>query len=294
MAKIMLLGAGGQIGQAFAAQNLPEKWTLLPFDHAHLDLADRMAVRHAFLESEPDLVINAAAITNIETAEMNEEDAMRVNFEAPANLAALCSVSDVPMIHLSTDYVFDGERQTPYPEDEPVNPLNLYAKSKFLGEEAVRQELAWHVVLRVSSVFSSYGNNLLTKALGWFDTKDQVNVVTDQTIAPTYAPDAAEAILRIAADLMNGKSDGFGLFQYCGAPAVTRFEFVRQIWEAYRPHASKEVQLKPVTTNFFPDYAPRPAYSVMDCAKLEKTYGIAQKDWREGLAPAISKLIQKR
>src|SRR5271168_5398764 len=144
--RIMLLGANGQVGQALRAADLPADWELGAYGRAECDILDHRAVQNAVRVFKPDLIINAAAMTAVDKCETEEELAMAANFEAPANLAAQCASTDVPLIHISTDYVFDGtDGEIPYRHDSPMNPVNTYGYSKMMGEEAVRHELAWHV-----------------------------------------------------------------------------------------------------------------------------------------------------
>ncbi len=293
--RIMLLGANGQIGQAFRAEALPADWQLGAYGHAELDIANHQAVRNAVIDFKPELIINAAAMTNVDAAEKDHQQALAVNFEALANIAALCSARDILCIHLSTDYVFDGQDgETPYTVDNQMHPLNAYGETKMMGEEALRHELAWHVILRVSSVFSAFGNNILTKLIGWIDERDEMKIVTDQKSCPTYAPDIAKALITMTTAMLKGKVDGFGTFHLCGAPAATRFEFMQAIMEAYAPFTDKRPGITPVLSADLPGFAPRPAYSVLDCAKISRVYGIEQKPWRESLNEAVKLLMRAR
>ncbi|NTU77441.1 MAG: NAD(P)-dependent oxidoreductase, partial [Alphaproteobacteria bacterium] len=168
--RLMLLGACGQVGQALRQTPLPFGWELGLYGHKDMDIARPAALREAVQRFRPDLIMNAAAFTKIDEAEQAPDKAIAVNFEAVAHLAAQCSALDIPLIHLSTDHVFDGRDETPYPPDFPMNPLNIYGQSKMMGEEAIRHELAWHVILRTSWVFSSFGNNVLTRLLQKIDS----------------------------------------------------------------------------------------------------------------------------
>ena len=294
-ARIMLLGAGGQIGQALQAQPLPAGWELIALTRAQCDIVDRYALQQQIQTRKPDLIINAAAMTAVDLCEKDQDAAVFANFEAPAHLAAQCSVDEIPLLHLSTDYVFDGkDGATPYQVDDPMGPVNVYGNTKMMGEESIRHELAWHVILRVSSVFSAYGANILTKTLDAIETRDELKSVTDQMAAPTYAPDIAAALITMTAAIMQGKVDGFGTFHLCGTPAANRHEFVQAVMAAYAPYTSKRPQLIPALTADFPGFAARPAYSVLDCARIKSAYSIEQQPWRDGLAQAIAQLKQQR
>jgi dTDP-4-dehydrorhamnose reductase len=294
MKRILLLGATGQVGQALIAETLPADWELGAFGRAKCDITDHRATQRALRDFGPDLVINAVAMTNVDRCEREQDLAVAVNFEAPANLAAQCSAMDVPLIHLSTDYVFDGKNGgRPYKPDDEMDPVNIYGNTKMMGEESVRHEMAWHVILRVSSIFSAFGSNLLTRTLAMIEQKDELKIVTDQTSCPTYAPDLAKVLIVLTDAILRGKHNAFGTFHFCGEPAVTRFEFTQAIMEAYAPHSAKNPRLLPALSSDFPGSAERPSYSVLDCAKIRDLYGIAQRPWREGLTEAIASLQQQ-
>jgi dTDP-4-dehydrorhamnose reductase len=293
--RIMLLGANGQMGQALRQPALPTDWQLGAFGHAECDITDHRAMQVALHHFKPALVINAAAMTAVDACEKNPDSAVAVNFEAAANLAAQCAFIDVPLIHLSTDYVFDGtDNERPRRPDDKMNPVNVYGNTKLMGEESIRHEHPWHVILRISSVFSQYGNNLLIKALKSIDENDELNIVTDQTACPTYAPDAAKAIISIADALLHGKVDGFGTYHYCGDPAATRMEFMQEVMKRYAPFTTKRPALHAARSSDFPALAQRPAYSALDCSKIKDIYGIAPQAWRERLAECIQVMMSHK
>ncbi|MER2520495.1 MAG: dTDP-4-dehydrorhamnose reductase [Bdellovibrionales bacterium] len=287
--RVMLLGAGGQIGQALQAVAHPQDWELGAFGHAACDLAHHGATQRAIVEFRPDLVINAAAMTNVDACEKDPDKAVAINFEGVANLAAQCAVRDIPLVHLSTDYVFDGnDGNIPYVPDAQMNPLGVYGNTKVMGEMSVRHELAWHLILRVSSVFSSYGNNILTKALAAIDTMDTLRYVTDQKSCPTYAPDLAAALVTMADAILHGKPGTLGTFHYCGAPEATRFEFVQAVMESYAPYTARRPEILEAVSSDFPTAAPRPAYSSLDMEKTTRVFGLSPLPWRERLKEAVA------
>lgn len=287
MKRIMLLGAGGQVAQALRAETLPSDWKLAAYGRTECNITDHRAVQNAIQSFKPDFVINAAAMTNVDLCETNQEQAAFTNFEGPANLAAQCSAVDVPLLHLSTDYVFDGrESDHPYRPEDKMNPINVYGNTKLMGEESVRHEHAWHIILRTSLVFSALGSNVLTKTLQAIDKGDELKIPTDQIACPTYAPDLAKAIITMANAILLGKVDGFGTYHYCGEPAASRFDFVKSIADVY----GKPSKITPAKLTDFPDKAPRPAYSALDSTKLRTVYGIEQNQWQTGLKEALQKL----
>lgn len=293
--RIMLLGAGGQVGQALRAETLPADWELGAYTHAECDITNHRAVQETIQKFRPDLVINSAAMTAVDKCETEQEQATAANFRGPANLAAQCSAIDAPLIHLSTDYVFDGtDGGKPYRADDKMNPVNFYGHTKMMGEEAIRHEHGWHVILRVSSVFGAYGTNLLTKMLQTIDTRDEIKSVTDQISGPTPSQDVAKTLIAITNAIMGGKTNGFGTFHLCGEPPATRLEFAQEIMKAYAPYTTRRPSILPALTSDFPGFAPRPPYSVLECSKIREIYGIAQKPWRDGLAEAMQILMQGR
>ncbi len=292
---IMLLGAQGQVGQALQHEKLPADWQLHCHGRAELDITDHGGVKTALQRVRPALVINAAAVTAVDKAESDHREAVAVNFEGVANLAAQCAALDIPLIHLSTDYVFDGrDGNVPYTTENKMNPLSVYGQTKMMGEESIRHEHAWHVILRVSAVFSSFGKNILTNILKMIDERDELKFVIDQQACPTYAPDIAKALINIAEKIMGGKSNGFGLFHYCGSPETTRYEFVQEIMQTYMPYTQRRPKILPAKSTDFTGLAERPGYSVLDCSKIRDIYGIEQRPWREGLIEAMSLLMRDR
>ncbi|HUY67868.1 MAG TPA: dTDP-4-dehydrorhamnose reductase [Alphaproteobacteria bacterium] len=293
--RLLLLGANGQIGQALCAQPMPQDWQLGAYGHAELDIADHRAVQDAIDTFRPGFIINAAAFTAVDEAELDLPRATGINFEAVANLAAQSSARDIPLLHLSTDYVFDGnDGDAPYTPEHKMNPLNNYGHSKMMGEEALRHGHPFHVILRVSSVFGEFASNLLTKTLAMIDGEDELRVVTDQISCPTYAPAIAETILAIAVAILKGKHDGFGTFHYCGTPEATRFDFVSEVMKQYAPFTARRPRITPIKRADLAGVAARPPYSVLDCGKIRDVYGIKQKPWRASLGEAISILMGKR
>jgi dTDP-4-dehydrorhamnose reductase len=273
---------------------IPHDWQLTGLDSSQLDITNHSAVRDKVQSLSPDLIINTAAITDVDGAEKDEMMATRINFFAVANLAAQCSSRDIPLIHISTDFVFDGEHDKPYLPDDLMNPINIYGKTKLLGEEAVRHELAWHVIIRTSSLFSACGNNIVTKALGWIDTKDELKIVDDRVICPTYAPDLARAMMTVSTALLDGKADGFGTFHFCGEPALSQYDFTAAIIDAYAPHKTKTPKLLRAKSSDFAAYAKRPLYSVMDCEKIRAIYGVEPSGWQQGVNETVAQYVQQK
>ena len=287
--RILLFGGSGQVGKALQNLALPDNWHMGVFTRAECDFMHPEAIGKTIQDFEPDLVINAAAMTSVEACEKDRDMAQEINFHAVANIAAQCDTVAAPLLHLSTDYVFDGrDGDTPYCPDAAMNPLNAYGQTKMLGEEAVRHGMYWHVILRTSLIFSAEGENILTRTLRQIDTQDEVHAAMDQTTSPTSATAVAEALVVIASAIMGGKGNGFGTFHVCGEPAVTRFAFLQAIMEAYAPLTDRRPKLLPVSAAEIPNRVPRPLYSALNGDKAREVYGIAQHPWHEDLVNAVN------
>ncbi|OYV50980.1 MAG: hypothetical protein B7X10_00985, partial [Burkholderiales bacterium 21-58-4] len=208
--------------------------------------------------TKPDLVINSAAMCDSEACERDPHLAAEINFHAVAHIAGQCDTINAPLIQISTDYVFDGEKGEPYLTDDPMNPINVYGQTKMMGEEAARHGLHWHVIVRTSLVFSAFGQNVLTRTLRQIDTQDEIQAVTDQKANPTSAEAVAEALMVIGGAILRGKGDGFGTFHICGEPAVTRYEFLQAIMQAYAPFTERRPKLTPISSADIPNRVPRP------------------------------------
>lgn len=266
----LLFGAGGQIGH-----ELMRRGGFAAVPRAEADLADPAGVKAAILRRRPAAVVNAAAYTAVDRAEAEPEACFTVNAEAPAAMAEACAALGIPLVQLSTDYVFDGDKQAPYGEDDPTRPLSVYGASKLAGEEAVRSRLDAHVILRTAWVFSARRDNFVRTMLRLAD-RPELKVVDDQIGGPTAAADIARAVQTIlAADAAT-----WGTFHYCGAPAVSRFALAEAVFAA----RGRGPRLIPIPTTAYPLPARRPANSTLDCRRIAAAYGLAQPEWRGALA----------
>lgn len=288
--KILLTGANGQVGWEIARR--AGRHDILALDRAGLDIVDAEAVRRVAWENRPAVVINAAAYTAVDRAEQEPEQAFAVNRDGPAHLAASCARQGIPLLHISTDYVFDGKQNRPYREDDPTSPLGVYGRSKWEGEEAIRRIHAGHVILRASWVFGEHGNNFVKTILRLARERDALRVVADQRGCPTYAGAIAVALLTIAERMAAGRDDWAGTVHFCGAPATTWWDFAQAIVaraRAYTPLRAREIT--PITTQDYPTPAQRPAYSILACDRLQQHYGLAPPDWRDGLDSTLRALL---
>lgn len=292
--RIMLLGAAGQVGQAIqhlsSHKALPSGWELHIFSRADVNVTDPAMLRTAIQTVKPQLVINASGMTNVDEAEKNEALATAVNFHAVAQMAAQCSMLDIPLIHLSTDFVFDGQKTSPYTTDDQMNPINTYGATKMMGEEALRHEHPFHVILRPSSIFGPFRRNILTTALSLIEEEQEMRIVTDLMSTPTSSIEIAKAVVTIGDELLRGKADGYGTFHFCGTPAASRYDFVAEVLKAYEPYTASRPKLVGTVCAEYGDHVRRPAYSVLDCSKIKTIYGVEAHPWRDSLAEAIEML----
>ncbi|TCT09035.1 SDR family oxidoreductase [Paralcaligenes ureilyticus] len=298
--KVLLTGAGGQLGRCLQDRR-PADWRLLAADHKTLDITDVQAVSRRVKQFQPQLIINAAAYTNVDQAESDRERAYAVNEHGARYLAQAARHAGARLIHISTDYVFDGEGLRPYVETDPVNPLNVYGRSKLAGEQAVLQECAEQpnvadhaqsgaaprqprpdapsfIVLRTAWLYSEYGRNFVKAIVAGALQGQELNVVNDQIGAPTYAGNLAQAIIQIGRmpDLPGG------VYHYSGSVALTRYEFARKVLDALGEaqrlgDSSEAFRFTPIVSGQHSVAASRPKYSVLDNGKIQKL-GVKEGD----------------
>jgi dTDP-4-dehydrorhamnose reductase len=288
--KILVLGAAGQIGYELCRAAWPEGTRLACLDYAELDITSRVAVAATVAREKPDLLVNAAAYTAVDRAESDGEAAFAVNRDGPAALAASCRKASIPLIHISTDYVFDGAKTTPYTEDDPVNPLGIYGQSKDAGDRAVREALCEHVILRTAWVYGVHGHNFAKTMLRLAGDHPRLRVVADQVGSPTAAADIAAAIVAVATQIAAG-GGRWGTFHFVNAGAVSWHGFAEAIFALAAPWRGPAPEVAAIATADYPTPAERPANSVLDCGKIAAAYRIVPRPWREALADVIGELF---
>ncbi|KAF0189406.1 MAG: dTDP-4-dehydrorhamnose [Desulfobulbaceae bacterium] len=291
-APILLTGAGGQVGYEVKRLAAEQGRSLIGLSRAELDIADSKAVDQILQRVHPFLVINAAAYTAVDKAEQEVEAAMRANRQGPAVLAAACHDRHIPLLHLSTDYVFDGNAAGAYKEDDPVAPGGVYGLSKWQGEEEVRAGLMEHLIFRVSWVFGPHGNNFVKTMLRLAAERDVLRVVADQRGCPTCATHIAAALLTIADRISQGVDVPWGTYHFCGMPETSWHGFAETILReavdmGMLAHA---IPVHPISTDQYPTPARRPQNSVLDCRKFMQTFGLQLPAWQEGLRAMLSQI----
>lgn len=277
---LLVFGSTGQL--AVALRNRSDDARFL--DRAAADLADPEACAAVIRATRPSAVINAAAYTAVDRAEEEEVLATRINAEAPGAMARTCADLEIPFLHVSTDYVFDGSGQSPWRPDDPIAPINAYGRSKAAGEAAVRAAGGSHAILRTSWVFSATGRNFVTTMLQLSERRDALKVVDDQIGGPTPALSIAETLLQMAGAMRAGQAGG--TYHYAGAPATSWRCFARETFTT----ADRAVDVAGIPTSSYPTPAKRPLNSRLDCSTLQKDFGISPPDWRLALKDVVKEL----
>lgn len=285
MVKILVTGSNGQLGNEIRsiAGNYPH-FSFMFTDLEELDVTDAEQVEHFIVEYEPDVIINCAAYTAVDHAEDEPEKAMWLNRDAVSNLACTADKYDIFMVHLSTDFVFDGMKGSPYLEDDITSPVSVYGLSKLDGEEAMMSCLQKGLIIRTSWLYSSFGKNFVKTIIRKAKETGELKVVNDQVGSPTYARDLARVILGILPASMS--SNQFGLYHYANEGSCSWFEFAKEITGL----AGIECKINPVTTVEYPAKAKRPKYSVLDTGLIKERFGVIIPGWKESLKECIAEL----
>ena len=277
---LLVFGSTGQLAVALRKRSDDARF----LDRAAADLADPEACAAVIRATGPSAVINAAAYTAVDRAEEEEVLATRINAEAPGAMARACADLEIPFLHVSTDYVFDGSGQSPWRPDDPIAPINAYGRSKAAGEAAVRAAGGSYAILRTSWVFSATGKNFVTTMLQLSEHRDALKVVDDQIGGPTPALSIAETLLQMAGAMKAGQAGG--TYHYAGAPATSWTCFARETFTT----ADRTVDVAGIATSSYPTPAKRPLNSRLDCSTLQKDFGIRPPDWRLALKDIVKEL----
>jgi dTDP-4-dehydrorhamnose reductase len=291
--RVLVTGAGGQVGYDLVALG-GAGLELLGFDRAALDITKPDAVDAALGRARPRLAVNLAAYTAVDKAEDEPDAAFAVNRDGAANLARACRRLGIPMIHVSTDYVFDGTKESAWREDDSVAPLSVYGKSKAAGEAAVRAALPEHAILRASWVFGAHGRNFVRTMLGRIGKSKELRVVNDQRGCPTAAADLACAIVAVAHRMLAEAGRHAGTYHYCNEGTTTWFGFAEAIFARARERGLDPPRLAPIKAADYAAKARRPANSVLDCAKMVARFGVVRPPWRESLKPVVDAILAGR
>ena len=281
MIKILVTGGSGQLAQCLEDVVINENELNVDFqDLPALDITNKKQLESYFSKYELDYCINCAAYTAVDLSEEQSDLAYAVNAEGPKNLAKVCKKYQVKFLHISTDFVFDGKKQTPYIETDMPNPLGVYGASKWQGERYIREVMEDYFIIRTSWLYSEYGNNFMKTMLRLSETREEISVVSDQIGAPTYAGDLAEVLIKIVLS----SSTNYGIYHYSNSGAISWYDFAVEIFK----QLGKKIEVKPIKTKDYPTTAKRPKYSVLDITKIENNFDCTINDWHGSL----DKLIQ--
>jgi dTDP-4-dehydrorhamnose reductase len=284
--RILVFGRTGQVARELALEGAGRGIEIRSLGREEADLCDPESCARVIAESDADAVINAAAYTAVDRAESEPGLAAVVNGAAPAAMAMAAADRGLPLLHVSTDYVFDGREGPAWSEDDPIGPLSVYGRSKLMGERGVTDAGGPHVVLRTEWVFSAHGGNFVKTMLRLARERDEVRVVDDQLGGPTPARDIARALLDICVRWREGRGES-GLYHFSGAPTVSWAEFARSIFAL---STGPRLKVVAIPSSEFPMAAQRPLNSVLNCDRIRAVYGIAQPDWRAGLRQVMAEL----
>ncbi|BBO73017.1 NAD(P)-dependent oxidoreductase [Desulfosarcina widdelii] len=281
---ILIIGNKGQLGWALERSAENHDIKTVGVDLPELDMTHAEALNQLVGRKRWAAVVNAAAYTAVDKAECDVDTAFAVNRDGVAHLADACREHDLPLIHISTDYVFNGRATSPYTPDDPIDPLGIYGQSKAAGEKALRERLDRHVIIRTSWLYGIHGNNFVKTMLRLARERKELRVVFDQYGCPTYAGDLADAILQITKPCMKNQDLPWGTFHYCNKGIISWHRLARQTIQSASRYEKFQVEtIVPITTEEYPTPAPRPAYSALDCTGFTESFGIEMVDWKDSL-----------
>jgi dTDP-4-dehydrorhamnose reductase len=290
--KLLVIGSKGQLGSELVSKCSKNDFSFLALDLPEFNITDPSQVEKTLANFKPAIVINASAYTNVDEAETDSEIAFSVNRDGPANLALSCDKKRIPIIHISTDYVFDGSKGQPYFESDPVSPLGVYGKSKEEGESKLRFSNKQHIILRTSWLYGTHGSNFVKTMLRLGNEKEIIKVVSDQYGCPTCAADLAEAVMDISKHITQNFKISWGTYHYCGHGITTWHKFAKTIFEIASQYQNYKVSnVEAITTAQYPTRAKRPAFSALDCGLIKKHFGINIKPWQESLKKTIERIL---
>ncbi len=276
MIKALVTGGNGQLAQCLKETvKYHDELDITFQDLPDLDITNKQQLESYFSNNELDYCINCAAYTAVDLAEEQSELAYAVNAEGPKNIAMLCLKYNIILIHISTDFVFDGQHRTPYSETDAPNPLSVYGASKLQGERNIQDVMENYFIVRTSWLYSEYGKNFMKTMLKLSETRDQISVVSDQIGSPTYAGDLAEGLIKIVLS----SSISYGIYHYSSGGIVSWYDFAVEIFKQF----GKTIEVKPIKTKDYSTAAKRPKCSVLDTTKIKNNFNCTINDWQESL-----------
>ena len=287
--KLLVIGKNGQLATAFREAKLPPDVQLEFGGLPEFDLRNPGEAAAVIRDSRPDWIVNCAAYTAVDAAEQEPELAFAINCQGAGEIAEAVAAIGARMVHISTDYVFDGRSTRPLNEEDATGPLNVYGQSKLAGEELVRSRCPDAVIVRTSWLYSSFGSNFVRTILRLAAERDELRIVDDQVGCPTSANDLAEALL----SMVQGDGAGAGeTYHFAGSEQCSWADFARGIVEASTEFSGDWAKVIPIPTEDYPTPATRPAYTVLDCSKFDRDFGFARPGWRSAVRPVVAQLMK--
>jgi dTDP-4-dehydrorhamnose reductase len=289
--KLLVVGREGQLARSLREGVQGSRIDLAAVGRRDIDLLDAASIASVVARERPDLVVNGAAYAAVDQAESEPYRAHAINALGAGNIASVCAENAIPMIHISTDYVFSGDKERPYREDDPTDPINAYGRSKLEGEQRVADECKRHLILRTSWVHSPWGSNFVKTMLRLATERRVIGVVDDQKGAPTYAPDLAGLVLALA-DRASTEGDAvsWGVYHAVGGGETTWCGFAREVFSAAVEEGLPAARVEPITTADYPTPARRPANSRLSCDKLRQAFGLELPHWQGGVRECVRRL----
>ena len=294
--KLVVTGKTGQVATALLAAGRHQDIDVLAIGRPEFDLSNPDAGLASLAGLAPDIIVSAAAYTAVDKAENDSDEALRVNARGPGALGDLAAALGVPIIHLSTDYVYDGRKGGAYVESDPTNPVSVYGATKLAGEQAIEAATRNHVILRTAWVYSPFGNNFLKTMLKLAATKPELRVVDDQHGNPTAALDIADAVIAIAKNLLLRPDDAGlrGIFHLAGTGATTWADFAAEIFAASADHGGPSASVIRIPSSEYPTLARRPTNSCLATEKLQAIYGVSLPAWQISTRENVRLLLRRR
>lgn len=293
MIKLLIVGGAGQVGRELSIR-APHSWNVRSYDKYQLDITDSLKTLSVVCEFLPDIIINASAYTAVDKAETEPPLCYEINENGAKNLAVAANTYGAKLIHISTDYVFSGEKDGSYDETDVPDPKSVYGLSKLAGEKAIEQNCPEHIIIRTSWVFGEFGNNFVKTMLRLSLSKLELSIVADQFGSPTHAGQLADAILNIASRIKNGNTS-WGTYHYSGVPYTNWSDFARKIFSvAFEKNVISNIPLViDIPSSQFPTLAQRPKNSKLCCNKIKQTFGLSPCDWRSALLDLDLYVLEK-
>ncbi len=295
--KMLITGAKGQVGLEVVRRAPDYGFTPIGLSRADLDITDADKLTRAVKDMAPDILVNCAAYTQVDKAETDTGRAFMVNATGPKNLALVCQALDIPLLHISTDYVFDGRSSELYLETDRANPVNIYGSTKLAGEQAVAQNCDKYIILRTSWVYGTKGDNFIKTMLALAQNNGQKNdpicVVSDQFGSPTFAGDIATTLLEIAKFCQARKQTPSGIYHYSGAGLTSWHGFAKLVFAELEAHTNIQTRLKTIATKDYPTPAQRPPHTALDTSKISNVFNISPKDWQQRVIEVSREIIKQ-